>query len=199
MFVMTTDQKLVAAKLRRWKNYLLEFELPTWENIPDIGLYMEQVIVLLKQYLDYLPPDLKEAQFITPSTINNYVRMKVIPEPVKKRYYRIHIAYLIMVLTMKEGIEISLIQKLIPSNLTEQDMQNVYEGYYALHRKLCHYFVELISDVSAPILGHEKMGEVTVNDAEKLVAFSAIMSGFTHLLSEKLLLLDADPGKDASE
>ena len=68
---MTNDQELVAAKLRRWKNYLLKFELPTWDNIPDIGLYMEQIIVLLKQYLDYLPPDLKEAQFITPSTINN--------------------------------------------------------------------------------------------------------------------------------
>ena len=188
---MIEDEKLVASKLRRWKNYLLEFELPTWENIPDIGLYMEQVIVLLKQYLDYLPPDLKEAQFITPSTINNYVRMKVIPEPVKKRYYRVHIAYLIMVLTMKEGIEISLIQKLIPSDLTEDALKSVYEGYYVLHRKLCRYFVELVSDVAAPILKHEKMGEVTVETPENLVAFSAIISGFTHLLSEKLLLLDA--------
>ncbi len=187
---MTSDEKLVAAKLRRWKNYLLEFELPTWENIPDIGLYMEQVIVLLKQYLDYLPPDLKEAQFITPSTINNYVRLKVIPEPVKKRYYRIHIAYLIMVLTMKEGIEISLIRKLIPSDLSEDDVRGRYENYYALHRKLCHYFVELVSDVASPILGHEDMGEVTVENAQQLVAFSAIISGFTHLLSEKLLLLE---------
>ncbi len=188
---MTTDKQQVAAKLRRWKNYLLEFELPTWENIPDIGLYMEQIIVLLKQYLDYLPPDLKEAQFITPSTINNYVRMKVIPEPVKKRYYRIHIAYLIMVLTMKEGIEISLIQKLIPSDLTEDSMRVLYGEYANLHRKLCHYFVDLVSDAAAPILEHEKRGDITVDSAENLVAFSAIISGFTHLLSEKLLLLES--------
>ncbi len=196
---MTNDQELVAAKLRRWKNYLLKFELPTWDNIPDIGLYMEQIIVLLKQYLDYLPPDLKEAQFITPSTINNYVRMKVIPEPVKKRYYRIHIAYLIMVLTMKEGIEISLIRKLIPSNLAEEEMRSVYEAYAALHRKICRYFVELLSDVAAPILKHDEMGELTVDKAENLVAFSAVLSGFSHLLSEKLLLLEPDQKPDPDQ
>ncbi|MBP5383789.1 MAG: DUF1836 domain-containing protein [Lachnospiraceae bacterium] len=193
---MTNDQELVAAKLRRWKNYLLKFELPTWDNIPDIGLYMEQVIVLLKQYLDYLPPDLKEAQFITPATINNYVRMKVIPEPVKKRYYRIHIAYLIMVLTMKEGIEISLIRKLIPSDLEEDAMRIVYEDYATLHRKICKYFVELLSDVAAPILKHDEVGELTVDKADSLVSFSAVLSGFSHLLSEKLLLLE--PGKENS-
>ncbi|MBR4168452.1 MAG: DUF1836 domain-containing protein [Lachnospiraceae bacterium] len=196
---MTNDQELVAAKLRRWKNYLLKFELPTWDNIPDIGLYMEQIIVLLKQYLDYLPPDLKEAQFITPSTINNYVRMKVIPEPVKKRYYRIHIAYLIMVLTMKEGIEISLIRKLIPSDLGEEEMHGVYEAYAALHRKICRYFVELLSDVAAPILKHDEMGELTVDKAENLVAFSAVLSGFSHLLSEKLLLLEPDQKPDPDQ
>ncbi|MBR6452305.1 MAG: DUF1836 domain-containing protein [Lachnospiraceae bacterium] len=186
---MTNDQELVAAKLRRWKKYLLEFELPLWENIPDIGLYMEQVIVLLKQYLDYLPPDLKEAQFITPATINNYVRMKIIPEPVKKRYYRVHIAYLIMVLTMKEGIELSLIRKLIPSGLQEKELRSMYEEYAALHRKICRYFVELLSDVAAPILKHDDVGELTVEKPENLVAFSAVLSGFSHLLSEKLLLL----------
>ena len=31
----------------------------SWEMIPDLGLYMEQVISLLKDYLDYMPPELK--------------------------------------------------------------------------------------------------------------------------------------------
>ena len=196
---MNYNKDLIAGKLRRWEKYLENYRLPRWEDIPDMGLYMEQVIKLLKQYLDYLPPDLKEAQFITPSTINNYVRMKVIPEPVKKRYYRIHIAYLIMVLTMKEGIEISLIQKLIPAGLAEEEMQEVYGEYAALHRKICRYFVELLSDVAAPILKHDEMGELTVENAENLVAFSAVLSGFSHLLSEKLLLLEPDQKPDPDQ
>ena len=87
------DQELIAAKLRRWDEYLDKYRLPAWEDIPDIGLYMEQVVQVLKTYLDYLPPELKEEQFITASTINNYVRTRIMPKPVKKKYYRTHIAY----------------------------------------------------------------------------------------------------------
>ena len=43
------DNDLVAAKLRRWEKYLERYRLPSWEDIPDIGLYMEQVIILLKE------------------------------------------------------------------------------------------------------------------------------------------------------
>ena len=100
---MAYDNALVAGKLRRWERYLDNFRLPQWEEIPDFGLYMEQVITLLREYLDYLPPELKEEQFITAATINNYVRTKVMPEPVKRRYYRVHIAYLIIILTLKQS------------------------------------------------------------------------------------------------
>ena len=89
---MAFCSELVAGKLRRWERYLHNFRLPEWKDIPDFGLYMNQLIDLLKKYLDYLPPELKEEQFITAATINNYVRTKVMPEPVKKRYYREHIA-----------------------------------------------------------------------------------------------------------
>ena len=83
---MAYCNELVAGKLRRWEKYLREFRLPAWEDIPDFGLYMNQLTDLLRQYLDYLPPELKEEQFITAATINNYVRTKVMPEPLKKRY-----------------------------------------------------------------------------------------------------------------
>ena len=45
---MAYDTKLIAGKLRRWEKYLLAYRLPAWDTIPDIGLYMEQVIDLLK-------------------------------------------------------------------------------------------------------------------------------------------------------
>ena len=79
------DNALIASKLRRWEKYLKEYSLPLWEDIPNFGLYMEQVLVLLKEYLDYLPPELKDEQLITAAAINNYVRNKYMPEPKKKR------------------------------------------------------------------------------------------------------------------
>ena len=53
---MAYDNDLIAGKLRRWDKYLERYRLPAWEEIPDFGLYMEQVVQLLKQYLSYLPP-----------------------------------------------------------------------------------------------------------------------------------------------
>ena len=61
---------LVAGKLRRWETYLDDFKLPKWNEIPDIGLFMDQVITLLTQYLDYLPPELKEDSLPTASAVN---------------------------------------------------------------------------------------------------------------------------------
>lgn len=67
---MEFDNDLVVGKLRRWEKYLAVYRLPAWEQIPDLGLYMEQVVLLLRQHLDYLPPELKQPEPITrpPST-----------------------------------------------------------------------------------------------------------------------------------
>ena len=116
---MAYCNELVAGKLRRWEKYLENFRLPAWEDIPDFGLYMNQLTDLLRQYLDYLPPELKEEQFITAATINNYVRTKVMPEPIKKRYYRAHIAYLLIILSLKQSLSLSMITHLIPMGLSK--------------------------------------------------------------------------------
>lgn len=184
------DNDLVAAKLRRWEKYLERYRLPSWEEIPDIGLYMEQVVVVLKQYLDYLPPELKEEQFITAATINNYVRNKVMPMPVKKRYYRSHLAYLIMICSLKQGLSISLIQKLIPSSLPEQELRAVYDAYIARHRLASQYFSQQVNLAAGPILGHDAASSLVSDRPEDMIAASAVVGGFARLLAEKLLLLE---------
>lgn len=73
---MNFDNDLVVGKLRRWEKFLAAYRLPDWDAIPDFGLYMEQVVQLLKQYLDYLPPELKQAEPITAAAINNYVSVQ---------------------------------------------------------------------------------------------------------------------------
>ena len=65
---MNFDNDLVVGKLRRWEKFLAAYRLPEWDAIPDFGLYMEQVVQLLKQYLDYLPPELRQTEPITSTT-----------------------------------------------------------------------------------------------------------------------------------
>ena len=190
------DNSLIAAKLRHWEKYLERYRLPSWEEIPDIGLYMEQVVLVLKHYLDYLPPELKEEQFITAATINNYVRNKVMPMPVKKRYYRTHLAYLIMICSLKQGLSISLIQKLIPNNLPEEELRRVYDAYIERHRMATQYFSEQVLMAAAPILGLESASSLASDRPEDMIAASAVVGGLSRLLAEKLLLLE---GKQAEK
>lgn len=186
---MSYTNEQTAAKLRRWEKYLMNFRLPKWEEIPDIGLYMEQVTALLRQYLDYMPPELKDEQFLTASTVNNYVRTKVMPEPVKKRYYRVHIAYLILILTLKQSLSIALIQKLIPMGLSEAQVKEIYNAYNARHQATALCFADQARKMAGRILGYEPT-DMAAADTEELIAMSAIMAGFSRLLAEKLILLE---------
>ena len=127
---MQYDKNLVAHKLRRWDKFITDYHLPDWNAIPDLGLYMDQVIVLLEQYLSFIPaPTGMKERFVTSSTINNYVRLKIMPAPVKRKYHRVHIAYLIMILTMKQSLSISDVQKVIPPDSSEGEVRAVYEDY----------------------------------------------------------------------
>ena len=101
---MSYDKDLVAHKLIRWENYLNNYKLPAWKELPDIGLYM-----------DFIPVEDQKDKPVTSTTINNYVRLKVMPAPEKRKYYRIHIAYMIMIFTLKQGTSISSLQKLLPA------------------------------------------------------------------------------------
>ena len=194
---MAYCEELVAGKLRRWEKYLLRFRLPDWEEIPNIGLYMDQVVVLLMGYLDYMPPELKEEQVVTAAAINNYVRKGIMPSPEKKKYYREHIAYLVMICTLKQSLSIAMLQKLLPTGRGEEEVRPVYEAYVRRHRESAGFFVEQVRAAAAGILKHPDAAENAVESTEDLIASTAIVGGFARLLAEKLLLLDGctlEPG-----
>ena len=184
------DSDLIAAKLRRWEKFLERYRLPAWDEVPDIGLYMEQVIVILKQYLDYMPPELKDEQVITASAINNYVRMRVMPKPEKKRYYRVHIVYLIMICSLKQGLSLSMIQKIVPSDLSEAQLHAIYDSYVERHKIAARQFIEQVRLTAAPLLKHDNPPDFATERTEDMVVFYAVAGSFALLLAEKLLLLE---------
>ena len=197
---MQYDKALIAGKLRRWEKYMDEYRLPNWDDIPNFGLYVEQVVVLLSEYLDYLPPELKKEQFITAATINNYVRKEIMPEPVKKRYYRIHIAYLIIICTLKQSLSIQTITTIIPTGLSEEKLKALYNNFAERQRITAAYFVDQVRDAAAIILDHDvPETPIAAKDTSDLIITSAIVSSFTKLLAEKLLLLNGKTLEDGGD
>ena len=184
------DSRLVAGKLRRWSHYLQSDRLPTWEQIPTLGLYMDQVLTLLSGYLPFLPKKEKEEQIITTSAINNYVRMKLMPAPEKKKYSRIHIAYLIMICALKQSLTMSEIQKILPNGLTEEEVKKTYEAFVNQYTDSARVFVAMVESMAAQLLAAETADAADVNS---FVLSTAVMTNFSRLLTTKLLDLQDTP------
>ena len=186
---MAYDVKLIGAKLRRWENYLKEFRLPQWDELPDMDLYMDQVVMLLQRYLNFLAEDEHGNAAITASIINNYVRLKIMPPPVKKKYTRVHMAYLIMVCSLKQSVNIPYIQKMLPLGLPEAEVRRIYEGYVKTHHDVCLAFIQLVRS-GADVVLHSP--DAQSEDVERVVYSAAIVSGFSKLLTEKMVHLEGE-------
>ena len=188
---MPYDKELIAHKLIRWEHYLNNYKLPAWKELPDIGLYMDQVIALLGQYLDFIPMEDSKDKPVTPTTINNYVRLKVMPAPEKRKYYRVHIAFLIMIFTLKQGISINGLQQLLPSTTDEEEIKNFYTSYVERLQEVGNFYTAQTRAAVQDILDPQVTDEGVV---ENVIIQSILQSGFSRIMAEKLLhLQDADP------
>ena len=183
---MSYNKELISSKLLRWERFIEEYHLPTWAELPSLELYMDQVIILLTQYLSFIPMTNEDDKLITASIINNYVRMKVIPPPVKKKYSRIHIAYLIMICVLKQSLNISSIQKIIPCNMTEDEIGAAYTDFAEKHSYVADNFVKLIRTSAADILDPANTDN---NLIDRFVMESALTTNYFKLLTEKIIRL----------
>ena len=72
-----------------------------WDQIPDLGLYMDQVITFITRAYEPLYGD-STKRYLSAPMINNYVKNKLIPRPTGKKYSRLQIALLIMIVALKQ-------------------------------------------------------------------------------------------------
>lgn len=115
------------------------FNLPLWEELPDIELYMDQLIGYLEKKLSFLN-DTEDEKFITSTMINNYVKKKIILAPEKKKYNKEHLAYLFIIITLKRVFTISQISSLI-KNITKEDEISVAYNNFCYQMKNAYDFV----------------------------------------------------------
>lgn len=100
---------------------------PRWEGLPNIPLYMDQVLIVLKEALGVLLDD--ETAALTPTMINNYVKMRIIHAPSKKKYSREHLALLIIITVMKKCLSMSEISNFISLITDEYGNENAYNTF----------------------------------------------------------------------
>ena len=102
--------------------------LPAWRELPDLELYMDQVLSLTERWLGADGG----ARGLTASMVNNYVKLGVLPAPVKKRYGRVHLARLLMICLLKPVLPIASIRALLEEGLRGSTEEDFYTAFCAL-------------------------------------------------------------------
>ena len=189
---MEINEKHVDAWIAYWKEYVGNYDLPSWDMIPDFGLYMEQVVTFIRNTLSYMERDPDDDPVITASAINNYVRKKYMPQPVKKRYYRSHIAYLIVLCALKHSLSISEIQKILPMDIQEEELRQFYTEFTKQHKRASEYFIKRIESAKRLIMSDSNLESIFRNNATELVIDVSLISSFAKMLSERLLSSSGD-------
>lgn len=152
---------------------LVEYTLPEWDELPDIELYMDQVISILSKYLYLFYGQVGDERAVTKTMVNNYVKLGYIPAPVKKKYSRSHLAYLIVICTLKQTLDMATIKKVIPSDIEESEVRTIYSSFVKNQKKAFSYVTENIEAVAIPILSLPGNNQERMNDLLIQVAASA--------------------------
>ena len=84
-------------------------KIPSWEALPDFGLYMDQVLLLMERALHGVLPKGE----LTKSMVNKYVKVGLIPRPAGKKYEREHLAMLLMICILKQALSMDEIAALL--------------------------------------------------------------------------------------
>ena len=149
------------------------FRLPRYNEIPNVGLYLEQTT---KYICEHLAP-LGEYG-LTSSMISNYVKKGLISNPVKKQYSREQIAYLFFIAVAKSVLSLDALTGFIKVQQQTYTIEKAYDYFVEEFENLLYFTFELKDTMEA-------IGET--NTDEKRLLYTCIVAVVQKVYLEKCL------------
>lgn len=157
------------------------FRLPRYQEIPTVGLYLEQTAQYIGGYLEPL------GEFaLTPSMISNYVKKDLIASPVKKRYSRDQLSYLFFIAVAKSVLSLDALGDFIQIQQKTYDLERAYDYFCGEFENVLQFTFE-VRDMM------EELGEE--NSMEKRLLDTCIVAAVQKIYLEKHLRLLVDETK----
>ena len=119
-------------------NKQLNLHIPRWKELPNVDLYLDQVVTLVNETLSSFLSNTgsDEGNLIwTKNMINNYVKNKIIEPPIKKKYNKNHLAKFFVICVLKEVYKINDIKILIGLALESSPIEIAYDNFCKLFEK----------------------------------------------------------------
>ena len=127
---------------------LAKMEYVKSSEIPNIDLYMDQVLTFMNGHLE----DAKRYEndkIMTKTMINNYAKNHLLPAPDKKKYSKEHIMVLMFVYYFKNILSIGDIQSILKpltnryfANGRELNLEKIYEEVFSLEKGQIEQLIE---------------------------------------------------------
>lgn len=126
--------KEIPEELQNWTEAISAYTPMEWERLPELDLYMDQVITLMDKLLSPFSHD--GDRLLTSSMINNYVKDGVLPRPEAKKYSRDHLARLFMICMLKSVLSLPEINTILQGMTSEQGVDELYQNFIALQSQI---------------------------------------------------------------
>ena len=114
--------------LQSWLTSLSGTELMEWDRLPDIGLYMDQVLTLMDRQLTFYRRS-QEDKLLTQPMINNYTKDGLLPRVTDKKYPQGHLALLSILCSLKPVLSITDLSALLKYTHIQKDDREIYDFF----------------------------------------------------------------------
>ena len=150
-----------------------DFHLPRYQEIPNVGLYLEQAA----KYISGAVFPLGDTP-LTGSMISNYVKKGLIASPVKKQYSRDQIAYLIFIAICKSVLSLDALDAFLQLQRQSYPLQRAYDYFVREFESLLLFTFELTDTAD--------MFPETSSDGKRLL-YTCIIAAVQKVYLEKYL------------
>lgn len=154
-------------------------------EIPNIDLYMDQVLTFMNGHLEKVKR-YEDDKILTKTMINNYAKNHLLPPPDKKKYSKEHVLVLMFIYYFKNILSIGDIQSILNpltdryfANGRELNLQKIYEEVFSLEK-------EQIEQLKVSLtMDYERAGKTFTEESEEDKEFLQMFS-FICMLSYEI-------------
>lgn len=150
----------IKESLVNWLNAMNNFSFKDYKDLPELDLYMDQVITFLEKQL-YVFKTSSDDKQITPSMINNYVKGDVLPAPISKKYNKEHLALIEEICTLKQVLSIRDVKQVLDNSYKDKTIKgDIFDEFNKLNNEKIATSVEE---------AFKKLNNIDENDTSKLI------------------------------
>lgn len=102
-----------------------QLTFPSYESMPDIELYMDQVL----DFLSRSKASLRDDDKLSSAMVNNYIKAELLPRARGKKYSREHLVYLSVIMRLKQVLSVKDTGSLIRLDKGERTDEEFYNEF----------------------------------------------------------------------